>query len=84
MRLITGLLVVVFAGHPWAQQAPVADDGQAFTVFLKARPANHSNLGTGRTGQIRRPRPAGSVPRRTEVPSGTTPLSRRHPRSDSA
>ncbi len=44
MRLITGLLVVVFAGHSWAQQAPVADDGQAFTVFLKARPVGQETV----------------------------------------
>ena len=44
MRLITGALVAVFASHLWAQQAPDAVDGVAFTVFLQARPIGQETV----------------------------------------
>jgi hypothetical protein len=44
MRLITGILVGVLSGYVSAQQAPAPDEGQAFTVFLKARPVGQETV----------------------------------------
>jgi dienelactone hydrolase len=44
MRLVTGLLLAALSSHAWAQQAPATDEGQAFTVFLHARPVGQETV----------------------------------------
>jgi hypothetical protein len=38
MRLVAGVLIAVLSGQAGAAQAPAADEGDTFTVFLRARP----------------------------------------------